>query len=121
MVLADREFQVVVLAERELQAAVLTGRELQAAVLTEREFQKAVLAVQKETYRAAGREEDGTATEEAEDGTTTEKTKSPTEPYEGLAASYEGRLRNRDEVAEIHGGGTLGTEPWRVSLRANFF
>ena len=71
MVLAEREFQAAILAERELQAAVLTEREFQAAVLTEREFQKAVLAAHKETYGAAGREEDGT---------TIEKTKSPTEP-----------------------------------------
>ncbi|CAN7026315.1 unnamed protein product [Brassica oleracea var. botrytis] len=80
VVLAEREFQATILAERELQAAVLTEREFQATVLTEREFQKAVLAAHKETYGAAGREEDGTTTEEAEDGTTIEKTKSPTEP-----------------------------------------
>ncbi|KAH0885967.1 hypothetical protein HID58_062063 [Brassica napus] len=71
---------LVVLAEREFQATILAERELQVAVLTEREFQKAVLAAHKETYEAAGREEDETATEKAEDGTTTEKTKSPTEP-----------------------------------------
>ncbi|CAN7017670.1 unnamed protein product [Brassica oleracea var. botrytis] len=59
---------------------VLAEREFQVTILAEREFQKAVLAAHKETYGAAGREEDGTATEEAEDGTTTEETKSPTEP-----------------------------------------